>query len=117
MADSKLPETNSTGPTQLNLVNSGRLQALRKQSGSPLKDEGRMVDSPQFAEPNPKEDAQTAQLRRQVYQRLQAILAGLPAGKQRSLFKIRYGVALDELEKLPVQQVAALLKIGPTIHR
>lgn len=117
MAEGKQPETKSAGPTQLNLVNSSRLKALSKQSGTSAKDEACPVASPELIRPNPKEDAETARLRRQVDHRLQEILARLPAGKQRSLFKIRYGVALDELERLPIQRVAAILQIHPTKRR
>lgn len=116
MADSKLPETKSTGPTQLNLVNSRRLQELRKQSVAAGNAEA-PATPPVSAGPSVKEDAETAQLRREVDQRLQEILARLPAGKQRSLFKIRYGVALDELERLPIQRVAVILQIHPTKRR
>lgn len=94
-------------PSQLTLVNSRRLQALRKQATAcePA------FPVPKTAKPDKTEDAETARLKRQMEQRLQEILAKYPQGKQRSLFKIRYGVSLEEFECLPIQQAAAILKI------
>lgn len=101
-----------TGPTQLSLVNSRRLQSLRRQA-PPIENE-QPAPSKKSHELR-HEDAETARLRATVDQRIAEILAQLPAGKRRSLFKIRYGLGLDELEQLPLERVAALLKIGP--HR
>lgn len=102
----------STSASQLNLVNSRRLQALRKQvSGSA---------APQAAESaaptQPQESAKDSQLRRLAEQRLADILAQLPAGKQQQLFKIRFGITPDELQALPAKQFAEKLKIMPGKH-
>ncbi len=49
---------------------------------------------------------------RQIIDRqLNAILSALPAGKQRSLFKIRYGIELEQLKQQPIKQIIRLLKI------
>jgi len=101
------------GPTQLNLVNSHRFQVLRKQA---MRSESvRMQQSTAVSQSdaNPHDDAESMYLRNQVNQRLAEILAKLPTGKQRSLFKIRFGVELDKLEQMPVKQAAAILKIQP----
>lgn len=96
-------------PSQLNLVSSGRLQALRKQATTSEP----ALPTPKSAKPDKAENEETAKLKRQIEQRLQEILAKLPQGKQRSLFKIRYGLTLEEFESLTVQQAAAILKIHP----
>lgn len=112
MTESKQPQT-AASPAQLNLVSSSRLQSLRKQATAYGDDAGNPSVLSQRVQPGKPDDAATKRLRQQVENRLQEIIATLPAGKQRSLFKIRYGVALDELEQLPVQKVAAILKILP----
>jgi hypothetical protein len=50
--------------------------------------------------------------RRLIDQRLAEIMATLPAGKQLSLFKIRFGVELDQIKTLPIKRVVAILKIS-----
>ena len=53
--------------------------------------------------------------RQLIDQRLAEILAQLPVGKQQRLFKIRYGVALDEIQHLAIKKVFGLLAIqNPT---
>ncbi|MCK9605617.1 MAG: hypothetical protein M0R33_04100 [Methylomonas sp.] len=47
-----------------------------------------------------------------IDQRLAEILAYFPAGRQRSLFKIRYGVDPDNLKQQPIQQIFNVLKIS-----
>lgn len=100
---------NATGPTPLNLVNSSRLQALRNQS-APGEDRDKQHKSAHQEQP---QDAEQAWLQSLIDQKLAKILAEFPANKQRSLFKIRFGIALDELKNLPLKQVAAILKINP----
>lgn len=93
-------------PTQLTFVNSKRLQALRdKTAAAPVVHQ---VQTNQG-----KEDAKTAHLRRLVQQRLTEILAQLPPGRQRKLFKIRYRVELEELDVMPIDEVARLLNVKP----
>lgn len=50
--------------------------------------------------------------RQLIDQRLAEVMASLPAGKQKNLFKIRYGVELDQIKQLPIKRVAAMLKIS-----
>lgn len=51
-------------------------------------------------------------LARQIIdRRLAEIRAGLPAGKQNSLFKLRYGVDFDEVRNLSIKRVVMLLQI------
>lgn len=49
--------------------------------------------------------------RQLIDQRLTGLLASLPTGKQRSLFKIRFGMEPDQIKALPIQQIFALLEI------
>ena len=112
MTEANHPKSTSA-PTQLNLVNSERLQLLRKQV---MRSENVQTQKSSALCPSnarPHEDAEAIQLRNQVNQRLSEILATLPAGKRRSLFKIRFGVELDKFEQIPVKQAAAILKIQP----
>lgn len=97
------------GPAELNLVGSRRLQSLSMRAASDVREEVK-------CSPNWQEEAESSHLRRLITQRLSEILAQLPVGKQRSLFKIRYGVDLEQLEQLPVSRVAEILNIHPGQH-
>jgi hypothetical protein len=46
-----------------------------------------------------------------IDQRLTEILAALPVGKQRRLFKIRFGMEPEEIKALPIKQVFVLLEV------
>lgn len=50
--------------------------------------------------------------RQLIDERLTQILATLPAGKQRRLFKIRFGMEPDQIKALPIKQIFALLSIS-----
>jgi len=50
--------------------------------------------------------------RKLIDQRLSEILTTLPAGKQRSLFKIRFGMEPDKIKELPIKQIFTLLTIN-----
>lgn len=56
-------------------------------------------------------DPQLVLARQLIDQRLVEILAGFPAGRQRSLFKIRYGIDPENLKQQPIRHIAKLLKI------
>ena len=49
--------------------------------------------------------------RQLIDQALAEILAGLPAAKQRSLFKIRYNMDLNTLKQQPIHYIVKQLKI------
>jgi len=95
-----------SGPSQLQLVNSSRLQALRNQS-APAKTQPHTQPVNNAA----AADSETARCRQLVEQKLAQILATLPTGKQRSLFKIRFGVEPEALHAMSPQQAAKALKI------
>lgn len=101
----------TTNPRQLNLVHSKRLQSLT--SASSRIDQAKHAE---IAATTLQDDPNAAYLLCQIQQRIAEILAQLPEGKHRSLFKIRFGVSLDELEKMSFQQAAAILKIGFKRH-
>lgn len=106
--------TPSHGPRQINLVNSKRLQALR--SGSLVAEFGpsnRNDSTPPLAGP----DAANEHLQLEVRRCLAEILRQLPPGKQRSLFKIRYGVYPELLESLPPNEAARILRLSPDRQR
>lgn len=111
MTESKSPKAASSGPMQLNLVNSSRLQALRRQVSATQNETNKQPGIPKASAANSQQEQEDAQLRLLVDQHLAEILAQLPPGKQHSLFKIRYGIALDELKALPAKRIAEILKI------
>ena len=111
MPTTQKPQSASAGRTQLNLINSSRLQALRKHSIAPETNRAPQSALPQAAKQSLQEDAETIRLRQLIEHRLKEIWANLPIGKQRSLFKIRYGVGFDELDQLPIQRVISILRI------
>ncbi len=47
-----------------------------------------------------------------IDQRLTEIMVMLPPGKQRRLFKIRYGVELEQISNLPIKHVCKVLDIA-----
>ena len=111
MSQNHPSEPKNASPTELNLINSKRLQTLRQNSLASEAEPTNDNTSSDSLVSNAKEDARTKKLRRQIDQRLAEIVAQLPVGKQHSLFKIRFGVALDEIQNLPLEQIAQILKI------
>lgn len=99
-------------PTKLNLVNSSRLQALRN-TGATGQEKIAAKIFEKSPDEEPEQNAETTRLKQQIDLRLREILADLPTGKQHSLFKIRFGVGLEELNNLPIKRVAEILKITP----
>lgn len=101
-----MKDAKSQAANQLNLVNSSRLQALRNKASQSVE------FPPAVAEPaSAGEDAADAGLQLIIEQRLNEILQQLPAGRQHSLFKIRYGHSPQQLLALPPRQAAAVLRI------
>jgi hypothetical protein len=100
-------EKTPTSPNQLTLINNNRLQTLRKQTTTyePT------FPMPKTTKPNKTEDTKTTKLKQQIEQHLQKILTKYPQNKQHNLFKIHYGMSLEEFEYLPIQQTATILKI------
>lgn len=90
---------------------SSRLQQMREKSQTP------QTPSP-VIEPTLPTNHHPTQLppalrlaREKIDHRLAQILNHLPAGKQQSLFRIRYGVDLEQLKQLPIKRILTLLQI------
>lgn len=108
MTDFKPTETSST------LLASGKSSRLREMRNKNLNLSAPTITNDQKpAQANLKDQIQPELLLAQqlIDQQLAEILAGLPAGKQRSLFKIRYGMDLDALKQQPIHHIVKLLKI------
>jgi len=104
----KQTENLTTKAEQISLVNSRRLQSLSSHSDStPIRHE---TQKPENAK---RLDDAESKLRQEADQRLEAILAQLPAGKRNSLFKIRFGMTPHELRMQPIAEIARILKLGP----
>ena len=84
----------------LNLVNSSRLKALRERSATPNA-EPAIADNPTNLD----------DLQRFIASHIAQILASMPTGRQKSLFKIRYGLTPEDLQRQPAKQVAEILGI------
>lgn len=100
--------------TSVNLLGSGissRLLEMRQKSLHLRADT--VTSAPQRNNTNPSTSQAPELLLAQqlIDQRITEILSGLPAGKQRSLFKIRYGIDFDSLQQLPINRLIKLLKI------
>ncbi len=54
-------------------------------------------------------------VRQLIDQRLDEILNSLPLGKQKRLFKIRFGIDVDLIRELPIKRVLSLIKIQPSV--
>lgn len=108
MTDFKPTETSST------LLASGKSSRLREMRNKNLNLSASTITNDQKpAQANLKDKIQPELLLAQqlIDQQLAKILAGLPAGKQQSLFKIRYGMDLETLKQQPIHQIVKLLKI------
>ncbi|MCQ8103689.1 hypothetical protein NP590_06200 [Methylomonas sp. SURF-2] len=107
MTDYKPEHTNMT---LLASGKSSRLQAMRQKSmHSPAAAANVTVSGP-----TPAEEATNPHwllARQLIDRRLAEILAAFPPGRQRSLFKIRYGLDPDHLKQQPIRHIAKLLKI------
>lgn len=97
-SDSATPSTQS-----LNLVNSQRLKALNESNRNNTCD-----PITHQSESHQIED----QKRQYIAQQVAKILATLPAGKQKNLFKIRYGLTPEALQRLPIEQAIKILELS-----
>ncbi|NOV28618.1 hypothetical protein [Methylomonas sp. ZR1] len=101
-------------PADSLLVNPGkssRLQEMRQRATT--------ANQPAPAPTQPKLKAtdesispELALARQLIDQRLTEILAALPIGKQRRLFKIRFGVEPEQIKDLAIKQIFAMLEIN-----
>ena len=100
----------STGnpPNELNLVSSSRLRAIREQQSLDKSSHNRF-GSTQIHQNDVSDLMHAQQL---IDEMIAQKLNELPVGKQRSLFKIRYGVDPSGIKQLPVLKVLNLLGIS-----
>ena len=98
-------KANAGAPHELNLVNSSRLRAIR---------EKQLLDKPQSSKSfEPKPDLSELHMAQQLIDAaLHEIISQLPEGKQRSFFKIRFGVDLAEIKQGSVLDAFKLLGIS-----
>ena len=97
------------------LVGAGKSKRLQE-----MRDKAKAANLAAAPAPPPIKTRESAQnispelalARQLIDQKLTAILASLPAGKQQSLFKIRFGISLAQIKQLPIKRVISLLQIS-----
>jgi len=91
---------------------SSRLRELRERAMA-MKQPAAVAEQPQSigVEADKTMSPELLLARRVIDQRLAEIEAALPVGKQRRMFKIRYGVELEQIRDLPIKRIVGLLEI------
>ncbi|WP_415878757.1 hypothetical protein [Methylomonas sp. TEB] len=101
-------------PADSLLVNPGkssRLQEMRQRAATANQPAPAPIQpQPQAIDKNLSPEMALA--RQLIDQRLSEILASLPVGKQRRLFKIRFGIEPEQIKDLAIKQIFALLEIN-----
>ena len=95
-------------PNELNLVSSSRLKAMRDQQLQAQAGKAKAVQ----ARISEKETSDLAVAQQLIDSALQQIISQLPVGKQRSMFKIRYGVDPADVKQLAIADVFKRLNIS-----
>ncbi|AMK78172.1 MULTISPECIES: hypothetical protein [Methylomonas] len=101
-------------PADSLLVNPGkssRLQEMRQRAAT-ANQPAPAPAQPSFQEKDGDVSPELALARQLIDQHLTEILAALPAGKQRRLFKIRFGIEPEQIKELAIKQIIALLEIN-----
>ena len=99
------PQTAST----LVIAKSSRLQALREQASK----QAASVTTPDASRlKSDSGDSDLLVARQLLDQRLQTLLASMPAGKQNRLFKIRFGYEPEQIKQLSLKQAFKVLQIS-----
>ncbi|MDD1621545.1 MAG: hypothetical protein LUQ11_08680 [Methylococcaceae bacterium] len=107
----KLNKPVAAGAMLVSPGKSSRLQEMRNRALAANAPAAPAQPQKQSQESDKGLSPELALARRLIDQRLAEILASLPAGKQLSLFKIRFGVEFDQIKNLPIKRVAAMLQI------
>lgn len=100
--------------TSLTLLESGKSRRLLEMRHKSLNLSASSITNDQTTSPSKLEDKIQSELllaRQLIDQAVAEILAGLPAGKQRSLFNIRYNMDLNTLKQQPIHHIVKQLKI------
>jgi hypothetical protein len=112
-------DKNRVMPSASSLVSpakSSRLQAMREQSM-----QIKTVQTVEVSDKNPLHSNVSPELllaRQVIDTRLTEVLHLLPEGKQKRLFKLRFGVELTEIRNLPIKRIVNLLAIThPQLHK
>ncbi|WP_446811936.1 hypothetical protein ACH50O_10345 [Methylomonas sp. 2BW1-5-20] len=103
-------------PADSLLVNPGkssRLQEMR-QRATTANQPAPAPTQPTFRAKDENLSPELTLARQLIDQRLSEIMAALPVGKQRSLFKIRFGMEPAQIKALPIKQIFSLLEINHT---
>lgn len=111
MTDVK-PEQTST--SLLASGKSSRLLEMRKKSMQTHSSDATAANGCEHSATRPADkdaDPQLVLARQLIDRRIAEILADFPAGRQRSLFKIRYGTDPENLKQQPIHAIAKLLNI------
>ena len=95
-------------PNELNLVSSSRLKAMRDKQ---LLEQGGNAKTV-HAKTSQAETSDLAVAQALIDAAIHQIITQLPVGKQRSMFKIRYGLDPSDLKQLPIPDVFKLLNIS-----
>lgn len=92
---------------------SSRLRQMREKAlGATAPSPAPQTSKPETSPNDAKLSPELLLARRLIDQRLAELLATLPAGKQNSLFRIRFGLELSQIKALPIRQVFGKLKIA-----
>lgn len=100
----------ATSATILGSGKSSRLLEMRNKNLNLPANTGNTSAKPETADQS-KQNPDFLLARQLIDQRMADILASLPANKQRSLFKIRFGIDLDTIHLQPLGQLIKTLKI------
>ncbi len=102
---------NANGAMLVGPGKSSRLQEMRNRAlaanapAAPARSQKQNYESDKGLSP------ELALARRLIDRRLAEVMDSLPAGKQKSLFKIRFGVEPEQIKQLPIRHIVAMLKI------
>ncbi len=103
----------SDNGVMVGFAQSSRLREMREKAQGVAVPSPTPRTTPPEASPNDAKLSPALRLaRRLIDQRLAELLATLPAGKQNSLFRIRFGMELSQIKTLPIRQVFGKLKIA-----
>lgn len=98
--------------TSSTLLASGKSSRLLEMRNKSLNSDQVTAAKESISPQTKPQDAELLLAQQIIDQCLATILADLPVGKQRSLFKIRYGIELEQLKQQPIKQIISVLKIS-----
>jgi|GEM_PF-1234998 len=110
---SKTSKISSTSTNLLLEGKSNRLMEMRKKAMAAelSKQIQHAAKTETVSQPNKTVEAELLQVRQLIDQRLTEILIHYPSNKKARFFAIRFGVSVDQLKKLPIKEIFAVLGI------